>query len=111
MDAKANKERELCRDMQAVMKFYCLRGKSSSKSFVKMKCIYSDDCLSRTQVFVLHKEFLEGRETVELRSSQHNGQPSTLMLILLCGLDYNSRWTKPHREILPCRAENNLRGT
>ncbi len=43
-----------------------------------MKSVYGDDCLCQTQVFALHKEFLEGRETAELRNSQHSGRPPTL---------------------------------
>ncbi len=64
--------------MWAVVKFSCLRGKTTTKMFEKMKSIYSDDCLSWTQVFALHEEFLKGRETVQLRNAQHNGRPPTL---------------------------------
>ncbi len=45
-----------------------------------MKSVYDDNCLSELEVFALQKEFLEGRKTIELRSSQHSGQlptPST----------------------------------
>ncbi len=72
MDAETNEKYELRCDMWTVVKFYCLRGKTSTKKFEKMKSVYDDDCLSWMQVFALHKEFSEGRETVELHSSKVN---------------------------------------
>ncbi len=69
MNAETNEKCKLCCDMQAVGKFYCLRGKTSTKVIKKMKPVYGNNCLSRTQVFALHKEFLEERETAELRNS------------------------------------------
>ncbi len=80
MDAATNEKCELCCDMRAVVKFYRLKGKISTKTFEKMKSIYSDDCLSWMQVFTLDKEFLEGWETAGLHNSQHKGQPSTLFI-------------------------------
>ncbi len=41
-----------------------------------MKSVYGDGYMSQTQVFTLHKKFLEGRKTAELRDSQCSGQPS-----------------------------------
>ncbi len=69
---------ELRCDMQSVAKYYCLRRKTPTKMFEKMKSIYSDDCLSGTQVFALHKEFSEGRETAGLHDSQRSGWPPTV---------------------------------
>ncbi len=69
MDAETNEKCELHSDMWALVKFYCLRGNTPTKTFEKMKSFYGDDCLSRTHVFVLHKNFSEGRETVVLRNS------------------------------------------
>ncbi len=69
MDVEINEKRELCRDMRAVVKFDCLGGKAPTKAFEKMKSVYSDVCLSRMQVFALHKEFLENRETADLRNT------------------------------------------
>ncbi len=56
----------------------CLRGNIPTKTFNKMKSVYGDDCLSRTQVFALHKEFLERRGRAQLHNSQYSGQPPTL---------------------------------
>ncbi len=60
--------------MHAVVKFYCLRGKTPTKMFEKLKSVYGNDYLSQTQMCTLHKEFSEGRETAELCTSQHSGQ-------------------------------------
>ncbi len=49
-----------------------------TKTFEKMKSVYSYDCLDQTQVFALHGEFSEGSETAKLWNSQHSGQPLTL---------------------------------
>ncbi len=61
MDAATNEKHQLRLDMQAVVKFYRLRGKTPTKTFEKMKFIYDNDCLSWMQVFALHTEFSEGR--------------------------------------------------
>ncbi len=42
-----------------------------------MKSVYSNDCLSWTQVLALHEEFLEGGRA-ELHNSQYSGWPPTL---------------------------------
>ncbi len=78
MDAETNKKCELCCDMRAVAKICCLREKFSTKTLEKIKSVYSDDCQCRTQVFTLHKKFLERRETMELCNSQSSGWPPTL---------------------------------
>ncbi len=72
MDAETNKKCELPSDMWAVVKFYCSRGKTPTKMFEKMKSIYADYCRSRMQVFVLYKEYLERRETTQLRNSLYS---------------------------------------
>ncbi len=71
-------KRELRRNMRAVVKFYCLRNKTATKTFKKIKEVYGDDCLSRMQGFALHKEFNEGRETAELHNREHTGRPQTV---------------------------------
>ncbi len=72
-------KREL-RRMWTVVKFYCLQNKMATKTFEKMKVVYGDNyCLSWTLLFVLHKEFNEGRETAELRNREHSGQSRTLL--------------------------------
>ncbi len=57
MDTGTNKKHEMCHNMWALVKFYCSRGKTSTKMFKKMKSVYSDDSLNRTPVFALHEEF------------------------------------------------------
>ncbi len=57
MDAETNKKRELHCDMRAVMKFYCLRENTPTKTFEKIKFVYGDNFLSQTQMFALHNKF------------------------------------------------------
>ncbi len=73
MDAVTNEKCELHRDIEAVVTFYCLRGNTPTKLFEKMKSVHGKDCLSCTQGFALHNEFLVGRETTELCDSQCSG--------------------------------------
>ncbi len=72
------KKCQLLRDMWVVVKFYRWRGKTPTKMFAKIKSVFGNNCLSRTQVLALHKEFLRGRETAELCNSQRSGWPPTL---------------------------------
>ncbi len=78
MDAETNEKCELRRNIWAVVTFHCIRGKTLTNTFEKMKSFYSDDFLSQMQVFILHKEFSEGRETADLYSSIHSRQPLAL---------------------------------
>ncbi len=78
MDAKTNEKCKLHNNMRTLVKFSCIRRKTSTKTFEKMTSVYSDDCLSWIQEFALHKEFLEGWETDELCNSPCSGQPPTL---------------------------------
>ncbi len=60
MLTKTNEKRVSHRDMRPMVKFCCLRERLQ-QLFEKMKYVYGDDCPSWTQVFLLHKKFLEGR--------------------------------------------------
>ncbi len=64
------------RDQYAVIKFYCLRKKSATKTSEKMKVMYGDMCLSRATVFSWHKMFSSGRESTELQHAAHSGRPT-----------------------------------
>ena len=49
-------------EQRAVIKFHAKLGKNASETFWLMQQVYSYDCLSRANVFLWHKRFLEGRE-------------------------------------------------
>ena len=57
------------------VKFCVKLGKSTTETYDMLKKVYSDECLSRTQVFEWFKRFKEGRE--EIRDDQRPGRPST----------------------------------
>ena len=50
-------------EQRAVIKFYAKLGKNASETFWLMQRMYGDDFLSRANVFLWHKLFLEGRES------------------------------------------------
>ncbi|GFT24599.1 protein GVQW3 [Trichonephila clavipes] len=52
-------------EKRAVIKIYEKLGKSSSETYQLMKQVYGDSCLSRSNVFVWHKCFLDGKDAVE----------------------------------------------
>ena len=52
-------------EQRAVIKFHAKLGKNASEIFWLMQHVYSDDFLSRANVFLQHKRFLEGRESLE----------------------------------------------
>ncbi|GFU90892.1 protein GVQW3 [Trichonephila clavipes] len=60
-------------DKRAVIKFYATLGKSASETYQLMKQVYGDCCLSRSNVFVWHKRFLDGCDAVE--DDQRSGRP------------------------------------
>ncbi len=80
MDAETNEKCELCWNMRAVVKFYCLKGKTQTKTFEKMKFVYGDDRFGWALVFVLHKKFFKVRETVGAiaNTEDNRGQPLTV---------------------------------
>ena len=50
---------------RAVIKFHAKLGKNASETFWLIQQVYGDDCLSRANVFLWHKRFLEGRERLD----------------------------------------------
>ncbi|GFX44482.1 uncharacterized protein TNCV_4713081 [Trichonephila clavipes] len=58
---------------RAVIKFYAELGSSASETYQFMKQVYGDCCLSRSNVFMSHKRFLDGRDAVE--NDQRSGKP------------------------------------
>ncbi|GFV88116.1 protein GVQW3 [Trichonephila clavipes] len=60
-------------DKRAVIKFYAKLGKNASETYQLMKQVYGDCCLSRSNVFVWQKRFLDGSDTVE--DDQRSGRP------------------------------------
>lgn len=47
------------------IKFLVKSEKTATETYEMLKKVYGDDCLSRAMVFRWHKQFSEGRETVE----------------------------------------------
>ncbi len=64
-------------DHRTVIKFYCLRNKSATKTFKKMKEVYGDRCLSRCTVLRWHAAFMKGQESTELLHMGWSGPPKT----------------------------------
>ena len=58
---------------RAVIKFHAKFGKNASETFWLMQQVYGDDCLSRANVFLWQKHFLEGRERLE--DDSREGKP------------------------------------
>ena len=79
---------------RAVIKFHAKLGKNASETFWLMQQMYGDDCLSRANVFLWHKRFLEVRERLEDDNSE--GRPISAMLITF----FDSKGTI-HREFVP----------
>ncbi|GFX20170.1 hypothetical protein TNCV_1437301 [Trichonephila clavipes] len=52
-------------EKRAVIKFYAKLGKSASETYQLMKQVSGDCCLSRSNVFVWHNYFWEGRDVIE----------------------------------------------
>ncbi|UYV82876.1 hypothetical protein LAZ67_22001187 [Cordylochernes scorpioides] len=50
-------------------------GKTATEAYAMLKAVYRNECLSRTQVFILFKWFKEERETTE--DDPRPGRPST----------------------------------
>lgn len=55
------------------IKFLVKYGKNASETFEMLKKVYGDDCLSRSNVFIWHKRFSEGRESVD--DDERPGRP------------------------------------
>ncbi|GFW92790.1 hypothetical protein TNCV_1735831 [Trichonephila clavipes] len=70
-------------DKRTEIKFYAKLGKSASETYQLMKQVYNDCCLSRSNVFVRHKPFLDGSDAVEddQRSGEDQIHPEHLKLL------------------------------
>ena len=64
---------------RAVIKFQEKLGKNESETFWLIQQVYGDDCLSRANVVLWHKRFLEGRERLE--DDNCEARPISAMLI------------------------------
>lgn len=60
-------------EQRAIIKFNAKLGKSASETFQMMHQVYGDLCLSRSNVFLWHKRFLEGRNSLE--DNERIGRP------------------------------------
>jgi len=63
-------------EQKAVIKFNAKLGKSAAETFRLMQQVYGDACLSRSNVFVWHKRFLNDRESLE--DDEHTGRPISI---------------------------------
>uniref|UniRef100_A0A6P7G1Y0 Protein GVQW3-like n=1 Tax=Diabrotica virgifera virgifera TaxID=50390 RepID=A0A6P7G1Y0_DIAVI len=52
-------------EQRVAMKFCAKLGETASETYAKIVKVHGDSALSRAQVFRWHKEFQEGRESVE----------------------------------------------
>lgn len=59
-------------DQRINIKFLAKYGKNATETYEMLKHVYGDECLSRAQVFKWHKQFLEGRESVQ---NEERGAP------------------------------------
>ncbi|GFV64333.1 protein GVQW3 [Trichonephila clavipes] len=59
-------------DKRTVIKFYAKLGKSASETYQLKKQVHGDCCLSRSNVFVWHKRFLDRSDAVD---DQRSGRP------------------------------------
>lgn len=62
-------------EQRVVIKFNAKLGISATKTFRILQEVYGDDCLSKTRVFEWHKQFREGRESIE--DKDHARRPRT----------------------------------
>ncbi|UYV64508.1 hypothetical protein LAZ67_3001032 [Cordylochernes scorpioides] len=62
-------------EQRAVIKFNAKLGRSASETYILMKQVYGTLCLSKSNVFIWHKRFSEGRNTLE--DDKHTGRPSS----------------------------------
>ncbi|UYV72352.1 hypothetical protein LAZ67_9002754 [Cordylochernes scorpioides] len=62
-------------EQRAVIKFNAKLGRSESKTYILMKQVYGTLCLSKSNVFIWHKRFSDGRNTLE--DDKHTGRPSS----------------------------------
>ncbi|UYV69869.1 hypothetical protein LAZ67_7001042 [Cordylochernes scorpioides] len=62
-------------EQRAVIKFNAKLGISASETYILMKQVYGTLCLSKSNVFIWHKRFSDGRNTLE--DDKHTGRPSS----------------------------------
>ncbi|EFN86740.1 Putative uncharacterized protein FLJ37770, partial [Harpegnathos saltator] len=62
-------------ERRIVVKFHMKLGKSATETYLLLKEVYDNECLSRTRVFEWCKRFQDGREDVE--DDSRPGRPST----------------------------------
>lgn len=60
-------------EQRAVIKFNAKLGKNASETLQLMHQVYGDLCLSRSNVFLWHKRFFEGRDSME--DNERTGRP------------------------------------
>jgi len=60
-------------EQRSVIKFNAKIGKNVSDTFQLMQKVYGECCLSRSSVFLWHKRFLDGRQSLE--DEKHTGRP------------------------------------
>ena len=65
-------------EQRAVIKFHAKFGKNVLETFWLMQQVYGNNCLSRANVFLWHKRFLEGRERLD---DNREGRPISAILI------------------------------
>ncbi|UYV80064.1 hypothetical protein LAZ67_18001570 [Cordylochernes scorpioides] len=63
------------RHQRAVIKFNAKLGKSASETYILKKQVYGTLCLSKSNVFIWHKRFSDGRNTLE--DDKHTRRPSS----------------------------------
>lgn len=54
-----------------------VKKKNPTECFLLLKEMFDDNCMSHTQVFEWHKQFLKGGEKVEVYERSGFGQPVT----------------------------------
>ncbi|UYV70619.1 hypothetical protein LAZ67_8000035 [Cordylochernes scorpioides] len=62
-------------EQRAVIKFNAKLGRSASETYILMKQVYDTLCLSKSNFFIWHKRFSDGRNTLE--DDKHTGRPSS----------------------------------
>lgn len=62
-------------EQRAVIKFNAKLERNASETFELMQKVYGNECMSRSNVFLWHKRFLEGRNALE--DEKHTGRPSS----------------------------------
>jgi len=62
-------------EQRCAIKFCVKLNENTTETYEKLRRVYGEHALSRTQVFMWHKAFLDGRESVE--DEPHCGRPCT----------------------------------